>query len=81
MEATVSSKGQVTIPVEIRHLAKITAGSKLDFQMEEDGTVKISLLNLEISELKGIVQPKKRKPVSIQEMKKAIKKGSMKAMQ
>lgn len=81
MKAVVTSKGQVTIPIEIRQQAKISPGSKLDFQMEEDGTLKVSLINQEISQLKGMVKVKRRKPVSLQEMKKAILDASQEAMQ
>lgn len=72
MKAIVTSKGQVTIPLAIRTKAKISPGSKLDFQIEEDGTLKVSLLNHEISQLKGMVKSKRRKPVSLKEMKKAV---------
>lgn len=81
MKATVTSKGQVTIPAIIRSKANISPGTKLDFQVEEDGTLKVSLLNQEISELKGIVKFKKRKPVSLNEMKKAIRDAAKDAMQ
>lgn len=80
MKAIVTSKGQVTIPITIRTKAKIAPGSQLDFQIEEDGTLKVSLLNKEISKLKGIVKSKKRKPVSLREMKKAIRDASKDAM-
>lgn len=76
MKSVVTSKGQVTIPISIRQQAKIVPGSKLDFQIEENGTIKISLLNQDISHLKGIVKSKKRKPVTLNEMKKAIRTAS-----
>lgn len=72
MEAIVTSKGQVTIPVMIRSQAKISPGTKLDFQIEKDGTLKVSLINQDISNLKGMIKSKKRKPVSLKEMKQAI---------
>ncbi len=33
MRATVTSKGQITIPKEIRELAHINSGMQLDFQL------------------------------------------------
>jgi AbrB family looped-hinge helix DNA binding protein len=75
MKATVTSKGQVTIPHSIRRIAKISPGTELDFQLEEDGTLKISLLNQEISQLKGIIKSKRSRPPSLKEMKRAIRKG------
>jgi AbrB family looped-hinge helix DNA binding protein len=81
MKAIVTSKGQVTIPITIRAKAKISPGSKLDFQIEEDGTLKVSLLNQEVSQLKGMVKSKRHKPVSLREMKKAILNASKGIMQ
>lgn len=73
MKATVTSKGQVTIPISIRTHARISPGSELEFTIDESGDLKISVLNQEISQLKGIVKSKRRKPASLREMKKAIR--------
>jgi AbrB family looped-hinge helix DNA binding protein len=81
MKAVVTSKGQVTIPIEIRTKAKISPGTNLDFQMEKNGTLKVSLINQEMSQLKGMVKSKRRKPASLREMKRAIRDASKKAMQ
>jgi len=39
MATTVTSKGQVTIPKEVRELLGITAGSSVTFEVAEDGRV------------------------------------------
>lgn len=80
MKAIVTSKGQVTIPMAIRAKANISTGSQLDFQIEEDGTLKVCLLNQGISKLKGMIKSKRDKPVSLQEMKKAIRESSKRSM-
>ena len=38
----VSSKGQVTIPLELRKYLKLTEGSKVAFVLEDDGRVVIA---------------------------------------
>jgi AbrB family looped-hinge helix DNA binding protein len=76
MKAVVTSKGQVTIPIAIRTKARISPGSELDFQIEPNGTIKVNLLNQEVSQLKGMIKSKRKKPVSLREMKKAIKEKS-----
>lgn len=81
MKTVVTSKGQVTIPVIIRTKAKIFPGTKLDFEIERDGSLKVTLVNQEISKLKGMVKPKKQKPVSLREMKKAIHDAAKENMQ
>lgn len=80
MKAIVTSKGQVTIPVLIRNRAKIAPGSQLDFQIEEDGSLSVRLLIQDISQLKGMVKSTRRKPVSLPEMKKAIRNSAQRSM-
>ena len=41
MAATVTSKGQVTIPKQIRDMLGIVPGSKVDFRRVSDGSVVI----------------------------------------
>lgn len=72
MKAVVTSKGQVTIPISIRTKARISAGSELEFSLEDNGILKVSVLSQDIAQLKGIVKSKRRKPPSLKEMKKAI---------
>ena len=38
--ATLTSKGQTTIPREVREFLKLTAGDKLDFKLNPDGKVR-----------------------------------------
>ena len=39
MSATVTSKGQITIPTHVRDLMGIEPGSQVDFERAEDGRV------------------------------------------
>lgn len=81
MKATVTSKGQVTIPHVIREQAHIFTGSLLDFQYTKEGFLIVRTMNKEITKLKGIVKSKRRTPVSLREMKKAIRSGAEESMQ
>ena len=40
-EATVTSKGQVTIPKRIRDRLEIESGTRLAFVLEDDGSVRV----------------------------------------
>jgi len=40
-DATVTSKGQVTIPKEIRETLRIEAGTELEFVVEQDGELTV----------------------------------------
>jgi antitoxin PrlF len=73
MEATLSSKYQVTIPREVRKHLRIGPGDRFKFFIQPDGAVLI-LPKIPTSALKGSV-PKLSKPVSIEEMNSAIESG------
>lgn len=44
MRATVTDKGQVTVPKEIRDKIGIIPGSKLDFELMGDGSLFVRVL-------------------------------------
>lgn len=73
-----TSKGQTTIPKEIRSYLGLHTGDKLEFLIDETGKVTLIPLTLEVTELKGIL-PKPRKKISIEQMNKVIAKRSSKS--
>jgi antitoxin PrlF len=52
--ATVSSKGQVTIPVEVRQALNITTGTKVQFLPRDDGTYDFIPLTGSVMDLRGM---------------------------
>jgi len=75
MIATVTSKGQVTLPAAIRSLLRLHAGDKLDFFVKEDGHIEVVPLKESPAKLKGMV-PKPHKVISLDEMDAAISQGA-----
>jgi antitoxin PrlF len=72
--ATMTSKGQVTIPVEIRAELGLDAGDRIEFiRNEGTGRYEVIPATVPVQALKGIV-PKPKKPVSISDMNEAIRK-------
>ena len=69
--AKLTSKGQVTIPKDIRQHLKIDQGDKIEFFVGKNGMVIISPIRSDVRKLKGII-PKPNKPVSIADMNEAI---------
>jgi antitoxin PrlF len=69
-EATVTSKGQVTIPAEIRRAMGLTAGERVIFTQLDDGTTVFRAKRRSIMELKGLLKPARRRkrPVPIKDM-------------
>ncbi len=72
--ATVTSKGQITIPKHIRDQLKIQTGDRINFFIDDSNAVTFLPVKTDVRELKGIV-PKPKKSVSISDMNKAIKAG------
>ena len=70
---TVTSKGQTTIPSEIRRFLRIKPGDRVEFVVEADGRVVIVPATVDIADLKGILAPAPRR-VSLQEMERAVRK-------
>ncbi len=75
MTATVTSKGQVTIPIEARRRLRIRPGTKLEFIIRDDGRLEIIPMAGSIKSLRGVV-PKPAKALTLAEMDAAIAKGS-----
>ena len=75
--ATITTKGQITIPKDIRTLLDLHSGDKINFIAEESGEVRFLPATRDVSTLKGIVT-KPKKAVSVEDMKATIKaKGSL----
>ena len=71
MHATITSKGQVTIPKPIRDRLHLEPGDRIDFIVEEDGGLRVRPVAASMTRLKGMV-PRPGFPVSIEEMDEAI---------
>jgi AbrB family looped-hinge helix DNA binding protein len=70
--ATLTSKGQVTIPKAIRQALKLRTGDRLDFVQEDEGRVVVRAGTADVGELKGLLHRPGRKPVRLEEMDAAI---------
>lgn len=68
-EATITSKGQVTIPSDIRKTLGLNAQDKLTFTPMPDGTVVLRAKNRSVFSLKGMLKPKPGTKVSIEQMR------------
>lgn len=69
--ATLTAKGQTTIPKDIRRHLGLKPGDQLNFLIERDGRVVLAP-SASIRELKGCLSRPKR-PVSVATMKAAIR--------
>jgi AbrB family looped-hinge helix DNA binding protein len=69
--ATISSKGQITIPAEVRHALHVDTGDRVEFVEVEPGRYEFVAASRSVTELKGMFGVAKR-VVSIDEMNLAI---------
>ena len=69
--AVVSSKGQITIPKEVREALGVNAGDRVEFVESAKGVFEMLAASRDVRELKGIIG-RPRKPVSVEDMRKAV---------
>jgi len=69
--ATLTSKGQVTIPLAVRERLKLEVGTRIEF-VEAAGEFLIRPAVVDVRSLKGLLR-KPAKPVSVEDMKKVIR--------
>jgi AbrB family looped-hinge helix DNA binding protein len=72
--STLTSKGQVTIPKEVRDRLHLKTGSRLDFIFSDSGHVILKPVESDFRSIRGIVRRRKR-PISVREINEAIAKG------
>ncbi|HEY8009680.1 MAG TPA: AbrB/MazE/SpoVT family DNA-binding domain-containing protein [Rudaea sp.] len=70
--ATLTSKGQTTIPKEIRDYLDLQPGDRIEFTVREN-TVELRAATRKVTDLKGFL-PKPAKPLSLSAMDAAIRK-------
>lgn len=75
MQTTITSKGQVTVPANIREQLNLRAGDRLDFEIE-NGTIRVVPIGKgTLKEFMGIL-PKATRIVSVEEMNEAVAEGA-----
>ena len=71
--ATITSKGQLTLPKAIRGLLRVGAGDRVDFVVKDDGTVVLRPATVDVRELRGMLHRKGLTPLTIEEMNAIIR--------
>lgn len=69
--ATLTTKGQITIPVDVRRALNVEAGDRIEFVQTEPGRFEVIATTRSVRELKGRFGKPKR-TVTIEEMNAAI---------
>jgi antitoxin PrlF len=69
--ATITTKGQITIPAEVRNAMSVGTGDRVEFVQVEPGQFLIVAANRSVTELKGMFG-KPAKKVSVEDMNRSI---------
>jgi antitoxin PrlF len=69
--ATVTSKGQITIPADVRQALQVKSGDRVEFVQIEPGRFEVVAATRPVTDLKGLFG-RPSKAVSIDDMNKAI---------
>lgn len=70
--ATLTSKGQVTIPAAVRAALGVDTGDRIEFVETKPGRFEVIAATLPVTALKGLIA-KPAKPVSVNAMNAAIR--------
>ena len=70
--STITSKGQITLPKQIRERLQVAPGDRIDFVIEDNGLVVVRPTRSRLSQLRGMLRDSKRKPISLEQMDAAL---------
>lgn len=78
VESKLTSKGQVTVPEQIRDRLRLQSGDRLEWRVDEEGAVVVRRVGGSLDEIQGLLGcPPGR--VSVDEMDEAVRKRFRKA--
>lgn len=69
--ATITSKGQITLPKVVRDRLGVKVGDKVEFVETEPGVFRVIAATRDVRALKGVI-PKPATPVTVEEMGRVI---------
>ena len=72
MFATLTSKGQITLPKEIRDRLGLDAGSMLDFQVLPDNTITARTVKPDARRIRGLLKSPHAGPLTVEQMDEGI---------
>ena len=70
--ATLTTKGQITVPKEVREHLGVDTGDRLSFTVQPDGSVIVTPITRHFRELGGLLHRPGQRPVSISQMDEGI---------
>ena len=75
-ESTVTSKGQTTLPKDVRTALDLQPGDRVRYMILDGGEVRL-VRSRPVAELQGLLQDKVFRTVSLEEMDEAVIRGAI----
>jgi antitoxin PrlF len=72
MFATLTSKGQLTLPKEIRDRLNLYARATLDFQIQADNTITARHVRPDARRIRGLLKSPHAAPLTVKQMDEAV---------
>ena len=72
-QATLTTKGQITIPKAIREQLELKTGDRVDFIIRDSGEAVIRRVSCTTDEIRGILSHRARTPVTVEQMDAAVR--------
>lgn len=72
-QATLTTKGQVTIPKAVREQLDLKAGDRIDFIVNDSGEAVIRRVSRTAEEVQGMLAHRARTPVTVEQMDEAVR--------
>ena len=72
-QATLTSKGQVTIPKAVREQLDLKVGDRIDFVVNDAGEAVIRLVSRSTEEVQGMLSHRARTPITVEQMDEAVR--------
>lgn len=74
--STLTSKGRITIPKDIREQLRLRTGHRIEFRVDSGGKMVLTPQSTDFRSLKGLLRSKRNRKASIREMHQTIAEGA-----
>ena len=72
LTATITSKGQITIPKDVRNLLRLQTGDRVSFVVRDDAEAVMKPIAKSVDDVFGKLYDKKQPALKVEEMKQAV---------
>jgi len=75
--ATLTSKGQITLPASVRQALGLSTGDRIAFEPQPDGSFRVAAVRKDVRTLKGRLAGRTTRPVPVEAFDDAIAAGML----